>query len=164
MAALSASFARLSIARPNTTSAPQPQQRSYVNLGFSKSIQGNQLSATPNRPIVMLARSFEVFAAQNTLRRQRLAEKQRLRNKTRRSAIGTRSRKCLGEIERLVKEGAKSEEDFTTASQWMSEAYTEIDRAVDRNILHSNTGDRRKSKLARARRDALIQLGIYTPA
>jgi small subunit ribosomal protein S20 len=46
----------------------------------------------------------------------------------------------------------------------ISEAYQEIDKAVQRGVLHANTGARRKARLAAAKRAALIKGGLYTPA
>ncbi len=39
-----------------------------------------------------------------------------------------------------------------------------IDKAVQRGVLHRNTGARRKARLAAARRNVLVAAGLYTPA
>lgn len=44
------------------------------------------------------------------------------------------------------------------------QATKEIDKAVQKGVLHKNTGARRKSRMAAAKRAALIKGGLYTPA
>lgn len=57
----------------------------------------------------------------------------------------------------------KAEEELQPVQKLLSEAYKEIDKAVLRGVLHKNTGNRRKSRLARARQKLLIASGLYTP-
>lgn len=57
----------------------------------------------------------------------------------------------------------KAEEELQPIQKLINEAYKEIDKAVLRNVLHRNTGARRKSRLARARQKLLIASGLYTP-
>ena len=45
-----------------------------------------------------------------------------------------------------------------------SQATKEIDKAVQKGVLHANTGARRKARMAIAKRNALIKGGLYTPA
>ena len=66
--------------------------------------------------------------------------------------------KALGEITEI-----KSEEELNPVQKMISEAYSEIDQAVVKGVLHKNTAARRKSKLAGARQRVLIANGLYTP-
>jgi small subunit ribosomal protein S20 len=56
-----------------------------------------------------------------------------------------------------------TEDDVKPLEQLISEAYTEIDKAVKRNLLHKNNGARKKARIARYKRDVLVQAGLYTP-
>jgi small subunit ribosomal protein S20 len=47
--------------------------------------------------------------------------------------------------------------------QLVTEAYKEIDKAVKVGTLHKNTGDRRKARVAKYKRQALIAAGAYVP-
>ena len=56
-----------------------------------------------------------------------------------------------------------SEDAIKPVEKLMSEAFQEIDKAVGKGILHTNTGARRKAKLAAAKRHLLTTAGLYTP-
>lgn len=72
-------------------------------------------------------------------------------------------KKVFKAIEALPTE-ASGEEVIVPIEKLISEAYQEVDKAVSKGVLHDNTGARRKSRLAAAKRAALIRLGLYTPA
>ena len=57
----------------------------------------------------------------------------------------------------------KTEADLKPVDELIALAYKEIDRAVSKNIMHKNTGARRKARVAKARRELAITAGIYTP-
>eukprot|EP00887_Chlorella_sp_A99_P006078 scaffold22.g6078.t1 len=57
-----------------------------------------------------------------------------------------------------------SEADLAPVQKLINEAYQVIDKAVGKGVLHSNTGARRKARLAAARRNLLVAAGLYTPA
>ena len=67
--------------------------------------------------------------------------------------------KALNEIGTI-----SAEEDLAPIQPMLNEAYKVIDKAVLKNVLHRNTGARRKSRLARARQRLLIDAGLYTPS
>lgn len=56
------------------------------------------------------------------------------------------------------------EEQVKPVETLISEAYQEIDKAVSKGVLKKNTGGRRKSRLALAKKKLLIDAGLYTPA
>ena len=58
----------------------------------------------------------------------------------------------------------ESEDELKPVEKMMSDAYQEIDKAVVKGIIKLNTAARRKSRLAVAKQNLLIQAGIYTPA
>jgi len=63
-----------------------------------------------------------------------------------------------------VKSSASDAKAFDGAEDLISEAFSAIDKAVLKGILHKNTGARRKSKLCRYKTRALTDLCLYTPA
>lgn len=119
---------------------------------------------TPPAPRAAVARvaALPVLAKQNAKQRERLAEAQRSYNRQRRSAIATRMKKVFKAIVAVGTPAAEA--DLAPVEALISEAYQEIDKAVQKGVLHSNTGARRKARLAAAKRAALIKGGLYTPA
>lgn len=84
----------------------------------------------------------------SAVKRVQIAERNRLRNKSYKSAVKTLMKKCFTSITQY---GANpSPEQMQAVQESMSAAYSKIDRAVKRGALHANTGARKKSRLARA--------------
>ncbi len=79
-------------------------------------------------------------------KRMRQNEKRRKRNYITRSLVKTHFKKALTLIKDQDKEGAKKAVDM---------AYSVLDTAVKKNILHKNTVARRKSRLARGINDLM---------
>lgn len=77
-----------------------------------------------------------------------IAERNRLRNKAYKSALRTLIKKYLAELEAYGME--PSDQGLQQVQQAMSLAYAKIDKAVQRHVLHSNNGARKKARLARA--------------
>lgn len=84
----------------------------------------------------------------SALKRVQISERNRLRNKAYKSAVRTLIKKCLVAVSAY---GANpSPEGLESAQQALSEAYSKIDKAVKRNVLHRNNGARKKASLAKA--------------
>ena len=66
--------------------------------------------------------------------------------------------------EALVKSPAAAEAELEPLERLVSEAYKELDTAVSKGVLHANTVARRKSRIAKYKRQAAIAAGVYTPA
>lgn len=75
----------------------------------------------------------------SAIKRVEVAERNRVRNKTWRSAIRT--------VRNTVEETAKLT-DVEKANEALKQAYKTIDQAVSKGILHKNSAARKKSKLA----------------
>lgn len=75
-------------------------------------------------------------------KRIEINERNRLRNKAYKSAIKTIYKKCLIAIDNLTYTNKKQVETLLALS------YSKIDKAVQKGILHSNTGASKKSSLA----------------
>lgn len=82
----------------------------------------------------------------SALKRAQTAERNRLRNKTYKSAVKTLMKKYLSAVEAHTANPTSESKQEVQAR--MSEAYSKIDKAVKRGILHPNNGARKKSKLA----------------
>lgn len=82
----------------------------------------------------------------SALKRAQIAERNRLRNKSYKTAVKTLMKKCFTAVE--AHKANPSEETTKEVQTRMSEAYSKIDKAVKRGVLHPNNGARKKSQLA----------------
>jgi small subunit ribosomal protein S20 len=81
-------------------------------------------------------------------KRIKIAERNRLANKSYKSAVKTLSKRFLLALDDY---GAKpTAEQMTAVETALSSAFSKIDKAVKRGALHRNTGARKKARLARA--------------
>lgn len=65
--------------------------------------------------------------------------------------------------EATVKAQALDEQQLVQLENFVADAFSQIDKAVIKGTLHRNTADRRKARVSRAKRQALIAAGLYTP-
>lgn len=82
----------------------------------------------------------------SAIKRVKIAERNRLRNKAYKSAVKTLMKKCLVAVESYG--SSPTAESLQEVQQRLSAAYSKIDKAVKRGVLHPNTGARKKSRLA----------------
>jgi small subunit ribosomal protein S20 len=87
-----------------------------------------------------------VANTKSALKRAQIAERNRLRNKAYKSAVKTLMKKYLSAVESYAANPTPESKQEVMAR--MSEAYSKIDKAVKRGVLHPNNGARKKSKLA----------------
>lgn len=80
-------------------------------------------------------------------KRIEISERNRLRNKSYKSAVKTLMKKTIQSVDTYT--ASPSEEQLETVKANLSAAYSKIDKAVKRNVLHRNTGARRKASLAK---------------
>ncbi|HBK98288.1 MAG: 30S ribosomal protein S20 [Microcoleus sp.] len=83
----------------------------------------------------------------SAVKRVKIAERNRLYNKSYKSAVKTLMKKYFAAVDKYA--AAPSPESMQEVQQRMSEAYSKIDKAVKKGVLHRNNGDRKKSRLAR---------------
>ena len=74
------------------------------------------------------------------IKRNRQNEKRRLRNRTVRSEMNTRTKAALDAVDYT---------DDETADETLRLAIKRIDKAAAKGVIHKNTAARRKSRLAR---------------
>lgn len=83
----------------------------------------------------------------SAIKRVEIAERNRLENKAYKSVVKTMTKHCLQAVQTYT--SAPSPEALATVQEKMSIAYSKIDKAVKRGVLHRNTGARKKARLAR---------------
>jgi small subunit ribosomal protein S20 len=84
----------------------------------------------------------------SAIKRIQIGERNRMRNKAYKSTVRTFMKKCLQAIDDYA--ASPDADNLATAQQHMSAAYSKIDKAVKRRILHRNNGARKKARLASA--------------
>ncbi len=84
----------------------------------------------------------------SAIKRIEIAERNRLHNKSYKSAVKT----LIKRYHTAVSEHAAdpSSETEQEVQRRLSEAYSKIDKAVKRGVLHPNNGARKKARLAKA--------------
>ena len=82
----------------------------------------------------------------SAIKRVEIAERNRLRNKSTKSAVRTVIKKALTITETYKPDGSGPLAEVQSA---ISLAFSRIDKAVKTGVIHANTGARRKSRLAR---------------
>lgn len=85
--------------------------------------------------------------SKSAIKRIQINERNRLRNKTYKSAVRTLMKKCFTVIEAYARQ--PSVESLQEVQNQMRSAYSKIDKAVKRGVLHTNNGARKKSRLAK---------------
>ena len=80
-------------------------------------------------------------------KRIQIAERNRVRNKTYKSAVKTLMKNYFAAVDDYSRQ--PSPESLQEVQSRMATAYSKIDKAVKRRVLHPNNGARKKSRLAR---------------
>jgi len=85
----------------------------------------------------------------SSVKRAEISERNRLRNKSYKSAVKTLMKKYFEAVDNC-KAAAATDDSVVNASTKMSLAFSKIDKAVKCGILHPNNGARKKARLAKA--------------
>lgn len=88
----------------------------------------------------------------SAIKRVKIAERNRLRNKSYKSAVKTLMKNYLTAVDKYA--ASPSPESLQEVQQRLSAAYSKIDKAVKKGVLHRNTGARKKSRLMKALKKA----------
>jgi small subunit ribosomal protein S20 len=91
---------------------------------------------------------WQMANIKSAIKRIQVAERNRLRNKSYKSAIKTLTKRYYEALSEYATEPSEANQQAVGAS--MSAAYSKIDKAVKRGVLHRNAGARRKSQIAHA--------------
>lgn len=84
----------------------------------------------------------------SALKRIQVAERNRLRNKSYRSAVKTLTKRYHDALDAYS--ANPSSEAQEAVQQELSKVFSKIDKAVKRGVYHRNAGARRKSRLSKA--------------
>lgn len=84
----------------------------------------------------------------SAIKRVEIAERNRLRNKSYKSAVKTLVKKCFAAVDSYA--ASPSSQSMQEVQERLASAYSKIDKAVKRGALHANTGARKKSRLMKA--------------
>ncbi|MBE9223044.1 30S ribosomal protein S20 [Cyanobacterium stanieri LEGE 03274] len=93
--------------------------------------------------------------SKSAIKRIQINERNRMRNKTYKSAVRTLMKKYFQAVEVYSVNPNEDQKKVVDAS--MSAAYSKIDKAVKRGVFHKNNGARKKARLAKALKNALPQ-------
>jgi small subunit ribosomal protein S20 len=83
----------------------------------------------------------------SAIKRIQISERNRLRNKSYKTAVKTLTKKYFEAVRQYAAE--PTPEQMVVVEERMSSAYSKIDKAVKRGVLHTNNGARKKARLAR---------------
>ena len=86
----------------------------------------------------------------SAVKRIQVAERNRLRNKSYKSAVKTLTKTYYAALGEYAADPSDDKKKAVDAS--MSAAFSKIDKAVKRGSIHKNAAARRKSKLSHARK------------
>lgn len=84
----------------------------------------------------------------SAIKRVQIAERNRLRNKAYKSAVKTLMKKYFAAVDRYA--ANPSPEVMEQVQTRMADAFSKIDKAVKKGVLHRNNGARQKSRITRA--------------
>ena len=87
-------------------------------------------------------------------KRIQIAERNRLINKTYKSTVRTLTKKTFENCEKYQKDPNEDNKNLVKAS--LNRAFSLIDKAVKKNVLHKNNGANRKSKINNLVKTTLI--------
>ena len=87
----------------------------------------------------------------SAMKRIQVAERNRLRNKSYKSAVKTLTKNYYAALGEYASDPSDEKKQAVDTS--MSAAFSKIDKAVKRGSLHKNAAARRKSRLAHARKE-----------
>ena len=86
-------------------------------------------------------------------KRIQVAERNRLVNKSYRSTVRTLTKKTLSNCEKYKQEPNPDNKDLVLLS--VNQAFSLIDKAVKKNVLHKNNGANKKSRINKVVKDLL---------
>ena len=88
---------------------------------------------------------FSVANNKSAKKRIQIAERNRLVNKSYKSTVRTLTKKTLENCEKYKKD--PNEDNKNLVKNSVNRAFSLIDKAVKKNVLHKNTGAHKKSKI-----------------
>lgn len=131
-------MASFAIAVPNSTAySPKVKQGKSIYVILVNALFLSKLIPPQN---------ISMANIKSAAKRAQIAERNRLENKSYKSAVRTLTKNYLEALGKYKTD--PTPENMALVNTKMSLAYSKIDRAVKRGVLHRNAGARRKSRLA----------------
>ena len=93
----------------------------------------------------LLISEYSVANNKSAKKRIQIAERNRLINKSYKSTVRTLTKKTLENCEKYKKEPNENNRNLVKVS--LNNAFSIIDKAVKKNVLHKNNGANKKSKI-----------------
>ncbi|WP_072621335.1 30S ribosomal protein S20 [Spirulina major] len=93
--------------------------------------------------------------SKSAIKRIQIAERNRLRNKSYKSAVKTLTKRYFAAVDAYTSN--PTPEELVNVDTTQARVYSKIDKAVKRGVLHTNTGARRKARLVRYRKAAAAE-------
>ena len=87
-------------------------------------------------------------------KRIQIAERNRLINKSYKSTVRTLTKKTIANCEKYKKDPNPDNKNLIQSS--VNEAFSQIDKAVKKNVLHKNNGANKKSKINKLVKASLL--------
>ncbi|NEQ45891.1 MAG: 30S ribosomal protein S20 [Leptolyngbya sp. SIOISBB] len=84
----------------------------------------------------------------SAIKRIQVSERNRLRNKSYKSAVKTLTKRYLEALDAYADD--QNSTTLAAAQSALSTAFSQIDKAVKRGVYHRNAGARRKARLSKA--------------
>lgn len=94
----------------------------------------------------------------SAIKRIQVSERNRLRNKSYKSAVRTLMKRYFQTVNEYAND--PTPENLQVANESMAKAYSKIDKAVKRKVLHKNNGSRKKSRLAKVLKQAQENVSV----
>ncbi|NEO25926.1 MAG: 30S ribosomal protein S20 [Kamptonema sp. SIO4C4] len=85
--------------------------------------------------------------SKSAIKRIEIAERNRLRNKSYKSAVKSLMKNYFAAVDEYVATASSDNKDKVEKA--LSKTYSKIDKAVKRGVLHANNGARKKARLAK---------------
>ena len=95
--------------------------------------------------IILILNLLSVANNKSAKKRIQIAERNRLINKSYKSSVRTLTKKTLENCEKYKKQPNDENKNLVNSS--LNKAFSLIDKAVKKNVLHKNNGANRKSKI-----------------
>ncbi|TVU35518.1 hypothetical protein EJB05_17414 [Eragrostis curvula] len=175
------SLSSLSASLPSPTRVPislslrvlAPQARLSASVPFASPLgeYGSWSAASTSSAGRWRRRGLEVVCEatktgrrpDSVAKRERQNDKHRIRNHARKAEMRTRMKKVFRALEKLRKKPDAQPEEIIEIEKLIAEAYKAIDKTVKVGAMHRNTGNHRKSRLARQKKAIEILRGWYVP-
>ena len=97
---------------------------------------------------ILLKLGLTVANIKSALKRIQITERNRLHNRSYKSASKTFMKKYFTALDAYASE--QSSEAMEEVRRCLSAAYSKIDKSIKRGVLHPNTGARQKARMVRA--------------